>query len=242
MISNKRNIRNKSAFTLVETMIVFIAIGIVSVFLMPFFIASHNERQTVSHVQKSYTVVEEAFKRAIMSNGPIEGWFVQKNKGAEDVFNTLSSHLMINKICGTGATGNCVAEKYGRLNNSGTDNGANDKRYYKTVLADGSAFAIRIDDVNCKTSKGKNDFLKKVCGIAFFDINGPNGPNVAGKDKFEFYVTSLGIFPRGAQAETSAAKLNGNDGCSSTKAKGYGCTAWILVRNNMDYLRTEVKW
>ena len=224
-------------------MIVLIAIGIVSVTVLPVFIAKHQQSRVVIKVKKNYTVISSAFKRAIAVNGPVYTWDIRNgNKGAEDMFNILKPYLSINKECGTSTNQSCVAKTYGRLNGSGTDGGDSDKRYYKALLNDGTSFAVRLDNASCNTIKGNNAFLQHICGIAFIDINGLRKPNVAGKDKFEFYITSYGIYPRGSMFETSISRLDGMDGCSNKSAKGYGCSAWVIAKENMDYLYDTVSW
>ena len=220
-------------------MIVIVAIGIVSVTVLPVFNAQYQQKQVISQVRKSYAVISTAFKRAIAVNGAVYNWDV---RNAEDMFNILRPYLKIKQECGIQTNQSCIAHTYGRLNNSGTDGGDSDKRYYKSVLTDGSSYAIRVDNAACNIVKGNNEYLKHVCGIVFIDINGLRKPNVAGKDKFEFYITSYGVYPRGSMFETSVSRLDGPEGCSNMEAKGYGCSAWVISKGNMDYLYDTVSW
>lgn len=239
----KQRIKNrKNAFTMTELMIALVAIGFVAITVLPVFITKHQTAAAVKKLQKNYVTVSTAFNKAIAVNGPIYTWSIRNNYAAEDMFNMVKPHLKLNKICGIKTNQNCVAQTYGRLNNSGTDGGDGDKRYYKSILSDGSSFAVRIDNTGCNTVKGENEYLKHVCGIAFVDINGVRKPNVAGKDKFEFYITSYGIYPRGSRFETSVSRLDGFEGCLNKTAKGYGCSAWVLTNKNMDYLIDTVSW
>ncbi|MBR6164050.1 type II secretion system protein [bacterium] len=242
-MDTKKRIKNrKNAFTMTELMIVLVAVGFVAITVMPVIISRHQTTVTVNRLQKSYSVVSAAFTRARAVNGPVYNWDIRNNHAAEDVFNIIKPHLKINKVCGNQTNQNCVAQTYGRLNNNGTDGGDGDTRYYKSILADGSSFAVRMDNINCTIVKGENEYLKHICGIAFVDINGVRKPNVAGKDKFEFYITSYGIYPRGSRFETSISRLDGPEGCSNKSAKGYGCSAWVLTNKNMDYLIGTVSW
>lgn len=238
----KKARQRKKAFTMVEMMIVLVAIGFVAVTVLPVFISKHQTRVVVNRLLKSYSLVSAAFNKAYAINGPVYSWDIRSSYAAEDMFNIIKPHLKINKVCGNRTKQDCVAKTYGRLNGNGTDGGDNDTRYYKSILSDGSAFAIRIDNPNCNIRKGDNEHLKHVCGIAFVDINGVKKPNVAGKDKFEFYITAFGIYPRGSRFETSISRLDGLDGCSNKTAKGYGCSAWVLTNKNMDYLIDTVSW
>ncbi len=67
------------------------------------------------------------------------------------------------------------------------------------------------------------------------DVNGSvNPPNIHGKDLFLFYVTDKGIMPAGFKG----------DGFSPfdtycIRNKGYGCTAWVVYNENMDYLHCD---
>jgi hypothetical protein len=68
------------------------------------------------------------------------------------------------------------------------------------------------------------------------DTNGKQPPNILGKDLFRFYVTKNTIVPEGTTDET----LYKFDNCLGGD---FGCTAWVLMNENMDYLHcNDLSW
>ena len=50
------------------------------------------------------------------------------------------------------------------------------------------------------------------------------------------YITKNGVVPAGTLEETNIHTL------STCKTYGGGCTAWVIAKGNMDYLRKDVSW
>lgn len=76
----------------------------------------------------------------------------------------------------------------------------------------------------------------------FIDINGIKGPNTFGKDFFDFYLDPTDsrflLIPGGTL--TSSNPFDSNCNSNST---GWGCTAWVVHKGNMEYLRCDdLKW
>lgn len=93
-----------------------------------------------------------------------------------------------------------------------------------------------VDD--CNIVRGMTPALKSICAEIFIDINGMQNPNTFGRDVFIFYWTKNGLIPVGSQEEHSHVTFST---CSKNVANssGYGCTAWVLVNENMDYLHCD---
>ncbi len=72
------------------------------------------------------------------------------------------------------------------------------------------------------------------------DLNGRRPPNTTGKDIFLFYVTKYGVTPMGTPEQTSSFTFDNycNMGKPST-LNGYGCAAWVIYNENMDYLHCD---
>lgn len=85
----------------------------------------------------------------------------------------------------------------------------------------------------CDEVYGESTPLQNVCGEIIVDLNGENKPNIFGKDTFLFYITANGIVPSGLEDDK---KNPFPDECSLINSQGYGCTAWVLMNQNMDYL------
>jgi hypothetical protein len=69
------------------------------------------------------------------------------------------------------------------------------------------------------------------------DINGRKKPNKWGRDVFIFHITKYGVIPAGTKEET----LYPTSGCN-TENTGWGCAAWVVAKDNMDYLKDRVSW
>ena len=72
---------------------------------------------------------------------------------------------------------------------------------------------------------------------------------ITGDTVFIFYITEYGLYPVGSAMEAS----NGNGPpfpfekfCNATipnKLNGYGCTAWVLQNENLDYKKcSDLSW
>lgn len=79
------------------------------------------------------------------------------------------------------------------------------------------------------------------CAMLYIDVNGYDLPNVAGIDYFGFIITPESVIPLG-RPDDSASVGNGYT-CTyngNNSGNGTGCTAWVLKKGNMDYLRHDI--
>ena len=72
----------------------------------------------------------------------------------------------------------------------------------------------------------------------------PNKPTKKGENSFWFFITTEGIIPYGKPESLIKFEKACNKSIASpypTYATGnmYGCTAWVIYNNNMDYLRCD---
>ena len=65
------NIKNKKAFTLAETLITLVIIGIIAAITVPTLTASWQKTRTVAALKKSHSTLSQTTYRAIGGNGPI---------------------------------------------------------------------------------------------------------------------------------------------------------------------------
>lgn len=216
----------KKAFTLAEVLITLGIIGIVASMTLSTIIQKNTERATVAKVKKIYSFMNQALLLAIKDNGYVNEWgFIQKDAetGAEisDKFvGYLKPYLKISKDCG-GKPGCISADNYKELNNSPWVNYDTSKWYYKMILVDGSYLWIRTNKTECETS---DSGTKNVCGLMWTDINGKQPPNTIGKDVFVFFILKDRIIPHSGKD----CKAGGT---------GWGCAAYILANDNMNYLK-----
>ena len=99
---------------------------------------------------------------------------------------------------------------------------------------DGTGYIILVStQPGCGQSRGKGQYLGNVCGLIFADINGSKKPNTFGKDTFLFYLTKNGIVPCGLKEESAYPFDKSNT--------GHEATAWVIYKENLDYLRCKDK-
>ena len=72
------------------------------------------------------------------------------------------------------------------------------------------------------------------------DINNKKGPNKAGSDYFAFLLGLNGeIIPMGTSYYKPGYLCQYNN---NSNKNGPACTAWVLYKGNMDYLRKDISW
>ena len=69
-------------------------------------------------------------------------------------------------------------------------------------------------------------------------------PNATGKDVFWFVLTKYGLVPGGLAEETGSSTFDNRCNLEKTGTmNGYGCTAWVIYNENMDYLKcNDLSW
>ena len=217
----------RKGFTLAEVLITLGIIGIVAALTLPTLIEKHREQVTVAKVKKFYSTINQALQFAINENGTIDQWnYAEANKQSNKFFDYFRPYLKITKDCGSRS--GCIGEgRYFTLNNSTSMNYDTHSSYYKIILGDGSFMWLRQNrpdrqfNGNCaETDAGYNN----VCGIIWFDVNGKAKPNIIGQDTFVFVILKDKITPQ-----------NIND-CKLGQT-GWGCSKYILLNGNMNYLK-----
>ena len=213
------------AFTLAETLIVMGIIGVVAALTLPNLNSSTGDKEKVAKVKKVYSNMNDAMGRAIAVYGPYNTWFTNDTTPAARATrwgNRVGEFLKISKSCGLNTAG-CIASTYKTHKThqgnpgpiSGSLVGAN---YYTAVLADGTAISFSNNQI-------------------YFDIDGMNkGSSIAGKDIFALNVDSTTgeVTPNGA-ADSSSSLLT----CDCLDNGFAACTAWVVMHDNMDYLKTN---
>lgn len=237
----------KKAFTLAEILIVLGIIGIVADMTIPTLISKSNERITVTKLKKSYSILSQAYAMATLENETPENWGMtagieeheyqedtpeEKSNSPEIALSYISPYLKIIKNCGQKP--GCFPEKYKYLDGTPAKVDSS-KTSAKAQLADGTLLLIDVHSPTCNMNYGDTDALQSVCGSINIDTNGPNPPNQFGKDIFIFWYTKHGIIPLGLEAD----KADGFEMQCSDKTSGFGCAAWVIYNENLDYLHCE---
>ena len=101
---------------------------------------------------------------------------------------------------------------------------------------------MRGGETLCSSVAVDTKYLQNVCGDIKVDINGDAPPNVVGKDVFVFYYTKYNIVPLGYVEDTLRPISKFCNRKSNEKLNGHSCSAWVIYKGNMDYLRKDIKW
>ena len=240
----------KCAFTLAEVLITLGIIGVVAAMTMPVLIQKHTEKITVSRLKKVYSVLSQAYLYAVQENGMPEEWGIEgRDTGDTDednaqynavnailIKNKLFSHLSVISDCENAKDKKACgfADEYYYMN-GGKDTGLSGQHATTAAvtLGDGCAIAITANGTNGNAENRGEGRLQKTFALIYVDVNGIKPPNTWSKDVFGFYLTNDDITPMGTTLETA---YNFNPDCYNS---GLGCTAWVLLNENLDYLKCE---
>lgn len=218
-------LKSKFAFTLAETLITLVIIGVIAAITVPALIATHQKETTVTRLKKMFSALSQTTNKAIADNGPVSTWTLGQNRNANDaktfLNNYLTPYLSLSEKPTTFAEGNWRDFKnYKELNNSSK---SYDSAYVRFYLNDGTSVTSRIDD---------NSRL-----IMYVDINGDAKPNKVGRDIFEVNYCIFtsdkcampGKFIANAEQQTREQLISASDinNCNKQKA-GYRCLALIM--------------
>lgn len=233
----------KLAFTLAEVLIVIGIIGIVAEMIVPSLVAKTEEKIIATQVKEVYSVLSQALKMSEITNGTPDMWACPNIGGGDDGcgLNKFTPYLQVAKNCGM--TSGCFPPvAYKKINGSASiinfDTWPNLAR---ARLKNGMSIAMgQSSGPSSSTSNANNLALKNIYGEIDVDINGDKPPNRFGKDLFVFWYTKYGIVPAGTKDEDGSYPLSTD--CSNKSGIGDGCAAWLIYKENMDYMNGAVSW
>lgn len=236
------------AFTLAETLITLAIIGIVAALTIPTVVMKYKEKVIVTKVKKAYSMLNSAYKMALVNNGEFNTWgFGEESTFEEDddgntiltgstIPNTqlfwekLTPSLNIIEKCMPEQT-NCYRPDDLYNLNGKSRKGEINKYAFLTLNNGMTLIGGWVNNISCQK---KND----VCADFSIDVNGiQNAPNSVGQDIFYFYVYPDRIEPLGKDPDYFLNNCNRTK--LSNTQNGYGCTAWVIQNENMDYLHCD---
>ena len=182
----------KKGFTLAEVLITLGIIGVVAAMTMPTLIGKYQKRETVTKLQKFYSIMQQAIKLSEVHNGELKYWDfnIGGNEHTEIFTDTYLKPYL--KIVKEYKPADFPADiHYKCLNGDNCDGyGEAKNNNPKLVLADG--IMILAADLASSTD-GNNDMMN-----IYVDINGFNKPNQYGRDVFAFSLQKgVGFVPLG---------------------------------------------
>ncbi|MDD3593053.1 MAG: type II secretion system protein [Candidatus Gastranaerophilales bacterium] len=222
-----RNLDKRKGFTLAEVLITLMIIGILAVITIPSLIQTYQERETVTKLKKTYSVLQQAYKLAEIENGTPTSWGLTTLK----TIDKMKPYLNIIKDCSASSVNSGCMEPVKYMN---SDNVHTPSFYENFILADNVSIGLRPPSTypDCK-NVSSNFGSSEICSQIYVDINGLKGPNKFGTDVFLFALTDKGIIFAGGPATK-------NFYCMTTSSQGYDCAGWIILRGNMNYLRENI--
>lgn len=231
--------RRSNGFTLAEVLITLMIIGVVSALTIPTLITTITKLQYVSSLKKDYAVIAEAYNLIksdydgnILSN-PYFG--SATNTGAEDIgaLNALATKINFLKNCGSG-TGCWYNTPLKWLGETGVATATPDTDWSgsnaKAILLDGTTVMINIWGTSCTSGPVGTPLEGTVCGALYLDVNGAAGPNVTGRDFFNFWISTKGIYPHGLPGDGFTCVPG-----SSASATSDGCAWKVITEGAMNY-------
>ena len=231
----------KAAFTLAEVLITLAIIGVVAALTIPSLVQRYQERQYVTHLKKSYAVLQNAFQMAIAEHGTLDQWGLSKTvTGQDEEGNNILDYTATNMIFSYLEPYLKIAS-YENLNEvdkwysldgrevTVAPSTSTNEMHDGATLADGTYFKIGwVSDVECKTT----------CGDFWIWL--PAKKQQLGVTRFNFDLTKNGLLPRGRSDSPSWVKFETlcdikNKSGARSDVQGRGCTAWALYEGNMEY-------
>lgn len=226
-------------------MITLGVIGVVAGMTLPNLIHKAQDRATVVRLKKTYSVLNQAFRRAVDDYGTIETWCDAEKYRAGDraeclerIPAILSQYLpMQSAKISVNYTKRLSSGKF----NMGSSSANNNTTY---LLNDGTILYFSLtpgDNISRNWCKATSDLYGAgrfyyLCGTVYVDVTGKSRPNVNNKDFFAFKIFQDGITPMGNSADNMASYYHRfNEACMKENGNYGACTGWVLSQENMDY-------
>ena len=233
-----------NGFTLAEVLITLGIIGIVAALTLPSLITNYREKQRVTQLKKIHSTLQQAFVRAQEAHGELQYWDLTKTDTGEvdEDGNTILDHSGNEKVLSyLGESLNAQKNESDihvtlrSLNNVVVNNDYvyPPSRYLK--LNDGTI--ILIGWVGSITNSLYADVQILFPGCERKGC-------IVGIDAFYFkLMPKVGIIPAGLPTDTGLRFDRDCNLSQNIKNNGLGCTAWVIYKENMDYLHcNDLSW
>lgn len=230
--------RKTLAFTLAEVLIVVGIIGIVAQMTIPTLVQNFQEKVAITQLKKAYSELLQATQMIKTEQGDVNNWIPDVGAtGNADLVNIYANTMNVIKNCTQAGVTDCWASQYKYLNNTNypwVDNTSKNTM----ILNDGTSVSIETFGKSGSTTYGKAGTEAGITyADVYVDVNGPKKPNVIGQDVFSFFISANTLIPYGSP---SIKDGSGFDVATCRKDNsGHGCAAWILYKENMDYLKCQ---
>ncbi len=187
----------KFGFTLAEVLITLGIIGIVAAMTMPTLIQNYKKKVILTHLKKSYAVIQNAFALSAVNNGEFSTWPTGESIDVNSYFNIyLKPYFNGVKLC-----------------NTSKDCGYDARMFYNSTLVTTNPTRILFqlnDGTIILFMKNTYDSKDNIVYTNYFymDVNGAKKPNETGKDVFML------------QRDSNAINAYNSDICTENDSSG----------------------
>lgn len=245
----------KFGFTLAEVLITLGIIGIVASMTLPVLIQKNQEKVTISKLKKAYSALSQAYLFAVQEQGTPDLWNIKGKESIYDEEGNISGYdtsgievqrknltkFMKGRNCENNSK--CIASdglKYANLSRTAFDTETSRINFPRFMLTDGTI--INFTNVISETCTAIDMGKANVCSHIEVFLPTDKREQRRGVNNFMFYLTKDGIVPAGRGERAGYGTYNFEQFCKNSpeftsRENGHGCTAWVLVNENMDYLR-----
>ena len=201
-----------------EVLITLGVIGVVAAMTLPTVISNYRKKQTVTHLQKVYSVLNQAFKLSQLDNGEYKDWELSVYMDPKEyVSKYWAPYLKTIKICDNFSDcGYSKVRPWIHQDGSVSEEDVSGTIYrHALVLSDGTLITFRIPAIGQPENSPKINI----------DLNGPKGPNMTGIDYFWLVPSEKGVIPMYSDIYTNDQL---EESCKSP-SDGVGCLAKIMA-------------
>lgn len=197
----------KSAFTLAETLLTLIIIGVIAAMTIPSVQNIAKQRELDVKLAKTYATLSQITSIMMEEKGPMKYW----DRGS--IYNEYKKHLNVVKTCPPDS--GCMSTDKVKLPRGGTDIAYADSGI---LLADGTGIMMNLG-TGAVDNYGLSDSDKSNAVMTMqVDMNGTLPPNRWGSDRWLLIlVDKKGLVPSGWYDESKCKDVYG---CAATVIKG----------------------
>ena len=209
----------RHAFTLAEVLVTLGIIGVVSAMTVPSLMQNYQRQSYVTQLHKVYNELSQVLVRYQNDKNAVNLLEAGLTSTAA-IQNMLTSYTKVIATCDT-VTSPCFATSYKYQTGAAVGEGSYTANVKGYVLASGAA--IR-PSYSATTTKLANFMI---------DINGPKGPNIAGRDLFFIYLYKNGLLDDGTDQTVNQAPLTKEqrEAAGTCQSSLTGCFGRLLNNN-----------
>lgn len=217
-------VKRYKAFTLAETLITLVIIGVVAALTLPTLMNNVSKIQLRVAFKNIYRDLAQTTEIVKKDNA---GNIANAFSTLEDLKTAYASNMKVIQNCTASTTSECWNYAWKQWDGTSLTPPTNSPGL---VLPNGAVliFESSYFSSSCKSTAG-NVTLANVCNDIMVDVNGAKDPNTIGKDIFYVWILSGALKPAGTSEDTDLFK---SSSCISSSG-GWGCAYNVI--NNIDY-------